>query len=212
MTNILFVTSSPRGEASHSTRVAEKAIEQLLASDPGATLVRRDLAREPLPHVGEAFLGAVFTPDEARSEEQQALVAHSDALIDELFAADVIVIASAMINFTVPSTLKSWLDHVARSGKTFRYGENGPVGLVTGKRVVLVEAKGGIYSQGPMKAHDYQQPYLRFILGFLGLTDIEVIDVEGVAFGPEAAERAVTAAVERAYNAARAISETRVAA
>lgn len=211
VTNILFVTSSPRGAASHSSQVAEKAVQSLLASHPGATLVRRDVGKEPLSHVGEAFLGALFTPEESRTAEQQQMVALSDQLIDEVFAADIVVIATAMINFTVPSTLKSWLDYVARSGKTFRYTEAGPEGLLTGKRVVIVEAKGGIYSSGPMKAHDYQQPYLRFILGFLGMTDIAVIEVEGVAFGEEATERALAAAATQANNAVRAISEARAA-
>lgn len=212
MTNILFVTSSPRGAASHSSKVAEQVLAGLVAHAPQASVVRRDLGRDPLPHVGESFLGALFGSPDNWNDEQRELVALSDKLIDELKAADVIVIASSMINFTVTSTLKTWLDYVARSGKTFSYGENGPVGLVTGKRVVLVEAKGGIYSEGPMKVHDYQQPYLRFILGFMGMTDVEVIEVEGIAHGPEAANRAVANAGEKADATAKAISLARAAA
>lgn len=212
MTNILFVTSSPRGAASHSSKVAEHVLAGLVAKDPTATVVRRDLAKDPLPHIGETFLGAVFSPADVWSDEQRDLIALSDKLIDEVFAADVIVIASAMINFTVPTTLKAWLDFIARSGKTFQYGESGPVGLVTGKRVVLVEAKGGIYSEGPMKQHDHQQPYLRFILGFLGMTDVDVIHVEGVAFGPEAANKAVANAETLATAAVKSISLDRAAA
>ena len=123
-----------------------------------------------------------------------------------------IVIASAMINFTVTSQLKAWFDFIARSGKTFRYGPNGPEGLVTGKRVVVVEAKGGIYSDGPMKPHDYQQPWMRFMLGFLGMTDVEIIQVEGQALGPERAEQGVSEAAEKAAAAARALAATRAAA
>jgi FMN-dependent NADH-azoreductase len=212
MTNILFVTSSPRGAASHSSRVAEQVVERLQAAAPGSVVVRRDLNREPLPHLGETLLGAFFSSPDAHSEEQRDLVALSDKLVDEVFAADVIVIAAAMINFSIPSTLKTWLDYIARSGKTFRYGEKGPEGLVTGKHVILVEAKGGIYSEGPMKIHDYQQPYLRFILGFMGMTDVEVVGVEGVAFGPEAAEKALAAAGIRADEAARTVHEARAAA
>ena len=206
MTNILFVTSSPRGAASHSSKVAERVLSDLVAHNPNATVVRRDLARDPLPHVDESYLGAVFTPAEARSDEQKAIAAVSDTLIDELFAADIIVIASAMINFTITSTLKTWLDYIARAGRTFAYVDNAPVGLVTGKRVVLVESKGGIYSEGPMKPADFQLPYLRFILAFIGLKDIEEITVEGVAFGPEHAANAVAAAEAKASETARAIA------
>lgn len=206
MTNILFVTSSPRGGASHSSKVAERVLADLVAHNPNATVVRRDLARDPLPHVDEAYLGAVFTPAEARSEEQKAIAALSDTLIDELFAADIIVIASAMINFTITSTLKTWLDYIARAGRTFAYVDNAPVGLVTGKRVVLVESKGGIYSEGPMKPADFQLPYLRFILAFIGLKDVEEITVEGVAFGPEQAASAVAAAEAKASETARSIA------
>lgn len=206
MTNILFVTSSPRGGASHSSKVAERVLADLVASNPDATVVRRDLAREPLPHLDETYLGALFGPAENRTDEQKALVALSDKLVDELLAADIVVIASAMINFTITSTLKTWLDYVARAGRTFGYVDGKSVGFVTGKRVVLVEAKGGIYTEGPMKPHDFQGPYLRYVLGFLGMTDVDVIAVEGVNFGPEHAERALAAAEIRATEAARALT------
>jgi FMN-dependent NADH-azoreductase len=98
-----------------------------------------------------------------------------------------------MINFTIPSTLKSWIDHVARAGRTFSYGASGPQGLVTGKQVILIGARGGVYAQA-MQALDFQLPYLKSVLGFLGMTDVQVVEVEGVAYGPEAAEKAVEAA------------------
>jgi FMN-dependent NADH-azoreductase len=206
MTNILFVTSSPRGGASHSSKVAERVLADLVASTPDASVVRRDLAREPLPHLDENYLVALFGPAENRTDEQKALVALSDKLVDELLAADIVVIASAMINFTITSTLKTWLDYIARAGRTFGYVDGKSVGFVTGKRVVLVEAKGGIYTEGPMKPHDFQGPYLRYVLGFLGMTDVDVIAVEGVNFGPEHAERALAAAEIRATEAARALT------
>jgi FMN-dependent NADH-azoreductase len=112
-------------------------------------------------------------------------------LVDELMAADTVVIAAAMINFTIPSTLKSWIDYIARPCRTFSYSESGPKGLVTGKRVFLVVARGGVYSD--KKQFDFQLPYLLHVLAFVGMTDVEVIDIEGTAFGPEAAERAVAA-------------------
>jgi FMN-dependent NADH-azoreductase len=205
MTNILFVTSSPRGGASHSTKVAERVLSDLVANHSDAVVVRRDLAANPLPHVDEAYLGALFTPEASRTEAQQAQVALSDALVDELQAADIVVIASAMINFTVTSTLKTWLDYVARAGRTFAYIDGKPVGLLKDKRVVLVESKGGIYSDGPMKPSDFQLPYLRFMLAFLGLEDIEVVTVEGVNFGPEQAVKALADAERQAAEAVRAI-------
>ncbi|MBZ9935310.1 FMN-dependent NADH-azoreductase [Mesorhizobium sp. BR1-1-16] len=211
MTNILFVSSSPRGAASQSSKVAEQLIAGIRAEDPTATVTRRDLAANPLPHLDGEFLGAIFGPAEAHTVEQTRLLALSDQLVDEIFAADVIVIASAMINFTVPSTLKSWFDFIARRGRTFSYGENGPEGLVKGKRVVVVEAKGGIYSDGPMKVHDYQQPWMRFMLGFLGMTDVEVIYVEGQSLGADRAAQGVTEASSRANDTARALA-SRIAA
>jgi FMN-dependent NADH-azoreductase len=199
MSNILLVLSSPRGEASYSTKVAKRLVDRLQAAGPAATVTVRDLAAEPLPHIGAHFVSGTRAPSETPSAGQRVAVTCSDALIDEVFAADTIVIASAMINFGLTSTLKSWIDHIARGGKTFRYTADGkPEGLLKGKKAYIVESRGGIYSQGGAKALDFQEPYLRHILGFLGITDVEVIDIEGVAFGPEAAQRAVDAALARA--------------
>ena len=132
-----------------------------------------------------------------QTDEQRALLAHSEALVDELLAADVIVIAAPMINFTIPSNLKTWIDYVARAGRTFRYSEKGPEGLVTGKQVIIVAARGGVYAGNP--ALDFQLPYLKSVLGFLGMTDVEVLEVEGTAYGPDAAEKAVAAATAKLH-------------
>ncbi|TSD89630.1 FMN-dependent NADH-azoreductase [Mycobacterium sp. KBS0706] len=196
MSRILFVTSSPRGAASLSTKVATALVDRLQAQSPGV-VVRRDLAATPLPHIGEDFLAAQALPAEARSPAQQAALALSDTLVQELFAADTIVIASAMINFGLASTLKSWFDYLLRAGVTFRYDETGAHGLVTGKKVYLVEARGGVYSDGPAKPFDFQEPYLRHLLGFIGVTDVESIAVEGVAYGPDVAEKAVAGALDK---------------
>jgi len=126
------------------------------------------------------------------TDEQRALLARSETLVDELLAADVIVIAAPMINFTIPSNLKAWIDYVARAGRTFSYSEAGPKGLVTGKHAILVAARGGVYANNP--ALDFQVPYLKGVLAFLGITDVEVLEVEGTAYGPEAVEKAVAAA------------------
>lgn len=197
MKQILLVTSSPRGAASYSSKVAHALIDKLRADAPTATVAVRDLAREPLPHIDEGFATGRVQPADGLSAAQRVALARSDAVVQEFLAADVIVIASAMINFGVSSTLKAWVDHLARPGLTFRYSEKGPEGLAKGKKVYLVQARGGVYSDGPAKALDFQEPYLRGVLGFLGVTDVETILVEGVAFGPEAAEKAVNAALDR---------------
>ena len=191
--NILHVTSSARGSASYSNRVATNVLDELTTRNPGATVMVRDLAREPLPHIDDDFVVATKSPDGPQNDKQRALLARSDELVDELFAADLIVIAAPMINFTIPTNLKAWIDYVARAGRTFRYSEKGPEGLVTGKQVIIVAARGGVY-QDAGKALDFQLPYLKSVLGFLGMTDVEVLEVEGTAYGPEAAEKAVTAA------------------
>lgn len=197
MSHILLVTSSLRGDASYSTKVARALVDQLQAETPGAVVTVRDLAREPLPHIGADFVAGPAMPPEQRSASQNAAVALSDKLVQELFAADVIVIASAMVNFSLASGLKTWFDYLMRAGVTFTYTEKGAQGLVTGKKAYLVTARGGVYSEGPLKAIDFQEPYLRQLLAFIGVTDVEAIAVEGVAFGPEAAEKAVAAALAK---------------
>jgi FMN-dependent NADH-azoreductase len=196
--NILYVTSSSRGAQSYSNRVAQNVLDELRARSPGASVTVRDLAREPLPHIGDDFVAATRSPNGPQTDEQRALLARSDALVDELLAADLIVIAAPMINFTIPTNLKAWIDFVARAGRTFRYSEKGPEGLVTGKQVIVVAARGGVYS-GAGTALDFQLPYLKSVLGFLGMTDVEVLEVEGTAYGPEAAEKAVMAATAKLH-------------
>jgi len=194
--NILYVTSSSRGSASYSNRVAAQVLDELRGRNPDATVTVRDLAREPLPHIGDDFVAAIRSPDGPQTDGQRAQLAQSDALVDELLAADVIVIAAPMINFTIPSNLKTWIDYVARAGRTFSYSERGPQGLVTGKQVIVVAARGGVYADAG-KALDFQLPYLKSVLGFLGMTDVQVLEVEGTGYGPEVAEKAVAAATAK---------------
>ena len=158
--------------------------------------VRGDLASEPLPHIDDDFVAAIRGPGGPQTDVQREIARRSDALVEELMAADTVVIAAPMINFTIPTTLKAWIDYVARAGRTFSFSESGPKGLVSGKRVFLVVARGGVYSDKAQ--YDFQLPYLRHVLAFLGMTDVEV-----TAFGPEAAERAVTAALARVDAVAR---------
>ncbi|NKL00777.1 FMN-dependent NADH-azoreductase [Rhizobium leguminosarum bv. viciae] len=203
MSSILLLTSSPRAD-SLSTPIAVDLAEKLKSQNAGSVVVRRDLAASPLPHIDDLFTGAISKPAEARTAEEAAAVKTSDELVNELLAADTIVISTGLINFNIYSSLKTWIDNVARAGLTFKYTESGPVGLATGKKVYVVLASGGVYSQGPAAALNHAVPYLKSVLGFLGISDIETIYVEGLAFGPEAAEKAIGAAKSRVQEIALA--------
>lgn len=194
--SILLITSSPRLE-SYSTKVARSLADQLVSRAPNAAVTVRDLTHEPLPHIDDSFAAVRGLPADQLTSSQKDVLALSDKLLKELFAADTIIIAAGMINFSIPSSLKAYIDYITRPGVTFRYTEKGPEGLLKGKKVYLVVARGGVYSEGPMQQFNFQDTYLRAALTFMGVTDIELIAVEGVAFGPEAAERAVGAALAK---------------
>ena len=151
------------------------------------TVTTRDLTPETMPHLDGEALAALMAPAAERSPRQRDLVAFADALIAELESADTIVLAVPMYNFSIPSTLKAWIDHIARAGRTFRYTAAGPEGLLKGKRVFVVTARGGIYSEGPAGPLDFQEPYLRAVLGFIGLDDVTFLHLEGLKISPEAA-------------------------
>lgn len=193
--NILQINSSARrlhdDQGSVSTRLANELTAGLRATHPGARVTVRDFASQPLPVLDEAGLGALFTPADARTPEQAGRVALSDQLIAELLAADAIVIGAPMINFSISAQLKNWIDAIARAGVTFKYGEAGPVGLVTGKKVYVVTSRGGIHRDQP---RDQVVSYLRTVLAFLGMTDVEFVYAEGLNMGPEAADRGLTQA------------------
>ena len=184
---ILQINSSARSAGANSTRLADSITARLKAANPAAVLELRDLAANPHPVLDEAALGALFTPADQRTPEQAARVALDDALITQVQAADAIVLGVPMYNFGVPVQLKTWIDAIARAGVTFRYTENGPEGLVKGKKVYVALARGGIYRDTPA---DSQVPYLKGVLGFLGMTDVEFIYAEGLAMGPETADKA----------------------
>jgi len=189
--NILQVNSSARRGASQSARLAARIVERLRGADPAATLTLRDLDRTPHPVLDEAALGALFTPPAQRNAEQAARVARDDALIAEVQAADVVVLGVPMYNFGVPVQLKNWIDAIARAGVTFRYTEQGPEGLLKGKRVYVALTRGGKYRDTPA---DTQVPYLRTIFAFLGLTEVTFVYAEGLAMGPEAEQHGIAAA------------------
>ncbi len=186
MANVLYINSSVRTAGSLSRQLSAEFIAKWQEGHPGDTVVTRDLALDPVPHLNEQTLGAFFTPAEARNAEQAFAVRLSDQLVDEVIAADVIVIGAPMYNFSVPSGLKAYIDQIARAGRTFKYTEAGPVGLLTNKKVYIVTASGGVYSEGPAAGYDFLATYLRAVLGFLGITDISFIRAEGVALGEQA--------------------------
>ncbi len=181
--NILQINASARRNGANSTQLANTIVARLQAVNPAATRTLRDLAVTPHPVLDEAALGALFTPADQRTPAQAARVALDDALIAEIQAHDTIVLGVPMYNFGIPVQLKSWLDAIARAGVTFRYTEAGPEGLLKGKKVYVALARGGMYRD---TANDSQVPYLKTILGFLGLTDVSFIYAEGLAMGAEA--------------------------
>lgn len=191
MSHILLITSSPRGEGSLSARFGTEIAEGIQTRS-GGTLTLRDLAANPVPHITPAYIqGRVMGP-EARTPEQADAVNFAQALVDELKAADVIVLASGMINFGLPSPLKAWFDHVTWPGVTFSYDGSGPKGLLAGKKVYLVTAAGGVFAEGAYAPFDFQTNYLLHLLGFIGLTDVELVRVEGTVLGPDAEQAAIT--------------------
>lgn len=192
MSSLLFVSSSLFGQGSKSRQVAQELVESLRRSDPVLAVSERVLDARTMPHLNPDTLAAWQAPGAKAAQGSAAL---SDELTGEVERADTIVIAAPMYNFSIPSTLKAWIDHIARAGRTFRYTASGPEGLLKGKKVYIVTGRGGVYSgESPVKALDFQEPYLRAVLGFLGLTDVTFIHVEGVAMGEQAAADGVARA------------------
>ncbi|HLS87053.1 MAG TPA: NAD(P)H-dependent oxidoreductase [Burkholderiales bacterium] len=188
---ILQVNASLFSGEGQSTRLASQLVDALRGQDPAAELVVRDLAHDPVPHLDAARFGAFLAKPAERTPEQQAAVAYSDALIEELRRADVLVLGLPMYNFGIPSQLKAWFDHLARAGVTFKYTDKGSVGLLTGKKAYVLAARGGVYAG---TAADTQTPYVRSFLAFLGITDIEFVYAEGLAIDAETRERALVQA------------------
>jgi FMN-dependent NADH-azoreductase len=179
MNQILIVESSPRGAESASRELTRKLRERLEVQYPEAKVVVRDLAKDKLPHLDLSTLKAISTKDPVEAESLKDALHLSDQLTEELLASDLLVIASPMWNFGIPSSLTAWIDHVVRAGKTFNYAGTGAVGLAKGKKAILVLASGGIYSEGPWKPWDTVEPYLRQILGFIGIDDVQTVRAEG---------------------------------
>jgi FMN-dependent NADH-azoreductase len=201
MKTYLQLNSSLHGANSLSSRLASQFIETLAladrsadSADPSPSVVVRDLANQPLPHLTAERFTAFVTAPEQRTQDQARIAAESDALVAELAAADVIVIGLPMYNFGVPSTLKAYFDHVARAGVTFRYTSSGPEGLLRGKRAYVIATRGGRYAGTP---GDLQSAFVRQFLGFIGITDVEFIYAEGLAMGEESRTAALAEAGKR---------------
>jgi len=180
MKTLLQINTSLAGEHAASTALADRLVAGLAARSPGLVVVRRSLDRQPLAHLDAARLAALATPASQRTPAEAALAAEADAVVAEVRAAAHIVIAAPMYNFAAPSTLQSWFDHLARAGVTFRYTADGPEGLLTGKRATLVTTRGGVHRDRPQ---DHLVPYVRTLLAFVGITDLEVVYAEGLALG-----------------------------
>ncbi|MBM6577852.1 NAD(P)H-dependent oxidoreductase [Microvirga sp. SRT01] len=194
--NILHIDASASDSAaSHTRRLSSQFVERLKTANPSATIVYRDLVADQLPHVDMTIRHA-WTAEDSGETKLAETMSRSKTLVDELKAADVVVVGSPMYNFTVPSTLKAWVDHVAIAGQTFSYTAEGPRGLLSGK-VYLVLSSGGIYSEGPFAGYDHLSTYLTAIFNFLGMLDVEVIRAEGIAYGPEQDQAAMASAAQR---------------
>lgn len=185
--NILIVTSSAQGETSVSNRLAAHFAAEASAADSASVITVRDVGRNPLPHLAEDTI--VGIRGEAKSEAELATRLISDELLDEVRAADLIVIASPMYNFGISSTLKTWFDFILRPRVAFRYSETGPEGLLGPRKVVVIESRAGVYEAG--NPADNQEPHLKAMLGFAGLGDVTFVRAEGLAYGEEAAAAAI---------------------
>lgn len=195
---LLHIQASPNKEKSVSREVSNYLVSKLHPSEN----ILIDLDAHPLPHITGTEVGAFFTPEEQRSPEQQAAIRLSDEKVDELLTSDVVVISTPMWNFGIPSVLKAWFDHISRAGKTFKFGPDGLKGLAGGRKVYVVVSSGSVFSEGPYASMDILIPWFKTTLGFIGITDLQIIRVEGTNT-PEAAATAVSkakASVDRILN------------
>lgn len=188
---VLHIDSSIRGNDSDSRSLSSRFISQWRVARPADSIQERDIVTNALPHIDATLLSGLFTNEADRNDEMIAALSRVDTLVNEFLEADVIVIGAPMYNFGIPSTLKSWIDHISQAGRTFRYTENGPKGMAKGKTVFILSTRGGIYDNSPM---DHQVAYLKTVFSFLGIEDIQVIQAEGLNLSPESRERSLAAA------------------
>ncbi|PRX27319.1 FMN-dependent NADH-azoreductase [Paraburkholderia sp. BL18I3N2] len=206
---ILHLDSSILGDTSASRGLSATIVDALLFDEPDAVVVYRDLAVDAIPHL-DGPIAAGFRGTGSAGFDVLTLAEHARSanLVDELLASDVIVIGAPMYNFSVPSQLKAWIDRIAQPGRTFRYTENGPVGLTIGKRVIVASTRGGMYSSGPAAETDFQEAYLRAVFGFLGINDVRFVRAERMTKGADARKESLDAARAAARSAAKASTIT----
>lgn len=181
MPHLLHIDASPRGDRSISRILTHEFAENWKASHPGGTVTYRDIGRHQPPHVNEDWIAGAFSPPDARTPEQTAALKTSDELVAEVVAADTLVLGVPMYNFNVPSGFKAWVDQIIRIGVTVGYDGKTFTPLVNGKKVVVIQARGGSFSgDSPYAAYDFQEPWIRAALGFIGLTDITFITAENL--------------------------------
>ncbi len=198
---VLRVDASGRSEGSVSRALGAEVLDQLWRGQYHLEVTHRDLAIDAPPFVNAGWIGATFTPEHDRNPDQRAALGQSDEMVTELQDADVVLIATPVYNFGVPAALKAWIDMIARVGKTFRYTENGPEGLLRGKRAILVVATGGTAVDSDI---DFATPYLRHVLGFIGITDVEVIAADRLMRRGEEATSAARSDISRLVDPATA--------
>jgi FMN-dependent NADH-azoreductase len=180
MKHILHLSSSIQGPLSYSIQRGNAIVEKIQAKYPGSTLDEVNLVDIDIPHLTPAVLRTFFVPGDQLTAAEKESIRLSDVLVKQLLAADIIVVGAPLYNFTIHSSLKAWIDHITRAGITFGYGENGPIGKVTGKKVYVAMSSGGVFSEGAGKDNDFVAPYLKSFLGFLGMTDQTVFRAEGL--------------------------------
>ncbi|SFC07653.1 FMN-dependent NADH-azoreductase [Marinospirillum celere] len=192
--NILHLDSGLFTGQSVSRELSGRIVKQLQQQYPEASLTYRDLVAQPISHLDAEILLAGAAEAADRSERQQTELAMTETLLDELFAADLLVIGAPLYNFSIPTQLKAWVDRVAQAGRTFQYTEQGPEGLLKGKRAIIASARGGVYSEGPAAAMEHQESYIKTLLGFIGITDVSIIRAEGLNMGDQLRAEALTSA------------------
>lgn len=194
---LLHLDSSILGDNSASREISAAVVARLRETENDLAVTYRDLAADPVPHLSAGYLAAGAGAGDVGAYAEE--LADGAAIMDSFLSADIVVIGTPMYNFGVPSQLKAWIDRIAIAGKTFRYTETGPEGLAGGKRIIIASSRGGIYSPGaPHEPNDFQEKYLRGVFGFLGVTDIEIVRAEGLAYGPEQRQASVGAAKDSA--------------
>jgi FMN-dependent NADH-azoreductase len=205
MTRLLHLDSSPRGERSHSRHLSGLFVNAFKAVHPDLEVVYRDLGHNPVPHVDETWIAGAYLPPENQSPEMKDRMKTSDMLVDELIAADYVVLGAPMYNFNVPSTLKAYIDQVIRLGRTFAMDKGNYVALLpSGKKLLVVTSRGGMYRPGmPAAPYDMQEPFLKLAFGFMGITDATFVHADGLNFGDEQREKSLAEAESALHTAAK---------